>query len=169
MTLSQLAVHLGAQVDPGLADPLITRVSSIAAAEPGCLVFAEEEVSFAAALASSAAAVSVLGTGVGPERQQAGSTRSSATAGLRPGGSVAARRTALSVHPRYGCGCAWARLAEDVSIGPQAVIEEGASIGPATTIGSGAVIGAGVSVGSHCRIYPRVSSLTLASPWAIGW
>ena len=59
ITLSQLARTLGAEVDRGSADPVITRVSSIAAAGPGCLVFAEEEASLAAALASSAAAVLV--------------------------------------------------------------------------------------------------------------
>src|ERR1700689_3371183 len=66
MTLSQLAVSLGAQVDRGLAAPLITRGSSLAAAEPGCRAFAEEEVSFAAARASSAAAV-LVSEQVGPQ------------------------------------------------------------------------------------------------------
>ncbi len=156
MTLSQLAVSLGAQVDPGLADPLITRVSSIAAAEPGCLVFAEEEVSVAAALASSAAAVLVF---------EQVSPQSGSKPVLRvpqPRLAFAQAAVLLRAAPPSPCLHATAvvapgaRVAENVSIGPHAVIEEGASIGPATTIGSGVVIGAGVSIGSHCRIYPRV-------------
>ncbi len=63
ITLSQLAERLGAEFDPGPSgfgvDPVITTVSSIPAAQPGCLVFAEEEAALAAALASSAAAVLV--------------------------------------------------------------------------------------------------------------
>ena len=57
ITLSQLADRLGAEIDRTGPDPVITGVSSIPGARPGYLVFAEEEVSFAAALASSAAAV----------------------------------------------------------------------------------------------------------------
>ncbi len=57
--LSQLADRLGAEVDGAAFDLMITGVSSIAGARAGCLVFAEEEASFAAALASPAAAVLV--------------------------------------------------------------------------------------------------------------
>ena len=46
---------------------------------------------------------------------------------------LASWRAALSVYPRYGCGCSRAQLAGDVSIGPHAVIEEGARIGTGTT------------------------------------
>jgi hypothetical protein len=56
ITLSQLAERLGAEVDRGLADPGHHRGIQHSGGGPGCLVFAEEEVSFAAALASSAAA-----------------------------------------------------------------------------------------------------------------
>ena len=156
ITLSQLAANLGAEVDHGLADPVITGVSSIAAAGPGCLVFAEEEVSFAAALASSAAAVLVSAQVAVP---------SGSKPVLRvPQPRLAFARAAVllrvgppspSIHAT-AVVARGAQIAAGVSIGPHAFIEEGASIGAATTIGSGVVIGVGVSIGSHCRIYPRV-------------
>src|SRR3984957_20624043 len=59
ITLSQLAERLGAEVDGAPSDLMITGVSSIWGARAGCLVFAEEEASLAAALASRAAAVLV--------------------------------------------------------------------------------------------------------------
>ena len=158
ITLSQLAVRLGAEVDRGLntADPDITGVSSIAAAGPGCLVFAEEEASFAAALASSAAAVlasSQVGVPSGskpvlrvPQPRLAFARAAVLLRGGQPSPSIHATAVVAS----------GAQFAGDVSIAAHACIEEGASIGAATSIGSGSVIGGGVCIGSHCRIYPRV-------------
>ena len=59
IALSELAERLGAELDGAQVDHVITGVSSIAGAGPGCLVFAEEEASFAAAMASGAGAVLV--------------------------------------------------------------------------------------------------------------
>src|ERR1700756_4341509 len=59
LPLSQLAEQLGAEIEGVPVGHVITGVSSIARANPGCLVFAEEEASFAAALASDAGAVLV--------------------------------------------------------------------------------------------------------------
>jgi UDP-3-O-[3-hydroxymyristoyl] glucosamine N-acyltransferase len=158
ITLSQLAAKLGAELDRGLADLVVTGVSSIPGARPGCLVFAEEEASFAAALASSAVAVLVspqiavtAGTGTKPVLR----VRQPRLAFARA--SVLLRRVPAS--PSIHATAAVApnvQIAGDVSIGAHASIEEGASIGAATVIGSGAVIGAGVRIGSHCRIFPRV-------------
>jgi UDP-3-O-[3-hydroxymyristoyl] glucosamine N-acyltransferase len=160
ITLSQLAERLGAEFDLGPSklgvDSVITAVSSIPAAHPGCLVFAEEETSLAAALASSAAAVLV-------------STQMASPGGTKPLLRVPQPRLAFaraavwlrgdppapSIHVT-AVVAPGAQVAGDVSIGAHASIEEGASIGAASIIGSGAVIGAGVRIGSHCRIYPRV-------------
>ena len=57
--LGQLADQLGAEVDRVPLDLMIHGVSSIPGAREGCLVFAEDETSLAAALASAAAAVLV--------------------------------------------------------------------------------------------------------------
>ena len=49
------------------------------------------------------------------------------------------------------------RLSSGVSVGAQAVIEEGVSIGERTVIGAGVFLGRGVEVGADCVIHPRVS------------
>jgi UDP-3-O-[3-hydroxymyristoyl] glucosamine N-acyltransferase len=152
--LSQLAGRLGAQYEPGTQDILITALSSIPKAGPGCLVFAEDEIALAAALASSAAAVLV-----GTEMHGAGKpllrTAQPRLAFARAAMWLRDPQPAPSTHPTAVLA-AGVRLGRDVSIGPHTSIEEGASIGEASVIGSGAVIGAGVSIGAHCRIYPRV-------------
>jgi UDP-3-O-[3-hydroxymyristoyl] glucosamine N-acyltransferase len=154
--LGQLAERLGAQIDGGSAEWVITGVSNIPTAEPGCLVFAEDELSFAAALASAASAVLV-------SPQMTGAGAGKAVLRLRQPRLAFARAAVLlrgdspvaSIHPTAVLGSS-VQVGSEVSIGAHACIEDGASLGPATSIGSGAVIGAGVSIGSHCRIYPRV-------------
>ena len=164
ITLSQLADRLGAKFDHSLADPLldtsfdpvITGVSSIPGARPGCLVFAEEEASFAAALVSSAAAVLV-----GPRMAASGGSKpllrisQPRLAFARAAVMLRAAPASPSIHATAVLAPG-VQIAADVSIGPHAFIDEGASIGAATIIGSGAVIGAGVHIGDNCRIYPRV-------------
>jgi UDP-3-O-[3-hydroxymyristoyl] glucosamine N-acyltransferase len=154
--LSELAERLGAELDGAQADAVITGVSSIAAAGPGCLVFAEEEASFAAAMASGAAAVLV-----GKQTMTAGANKPV----LRlPQPRLAFARAAMllrgpqpepSIHQTAVIGPG-VRMGGKVSVGAHAVVEEGASIGLGTIIGSGAVIGAGVRIGNDCHIYPRV-------------
>jgi UDP-3-O-[3-hydroxymyristoyl] glucosamine N-acyltransferase len=159
MTLSQLAERLGAEVDRGLADPLITGVSSIPAARPGCLVFAEEEAAFASALASSAAAVLVSSV-TGQVAVASGSKPVLRVPQPRLAFAQAAvwlrgEQPSPSIHATAVIAPG-AQIAGDASIGAHVCIEDGVSIGAATIIGSGAVIGAGVRIGSRCRIYPRV-------------
>ncbi len=156
ITLSQLAERLGAAVDGGSADLAITGVSGISGAGPGCLVFAEDEASFAAALASSAGAVlvspQVAGAGGGKAVLR---VRQPRLAFARAAFLLRSEPPALSIHPSAVIANG-VHLAGTVSIGAYACIDEGATIGEATSIGSGAAIGAGVRIGSHCRIYPRV-------------
>jgi UDP-3-O-[3-hydroxymyristoyl] glucosamine N-acyltransferase len=154
--LSELADRLGAEIDGVEVDHVITGVSSIAGAGPGCLVFAEEAASFAAALASGAGAVLV-----GQQMTTAGANKPV----LRiPQPRLAFARAAQmlrdpppepSIHPTAAIGPT-VQIGDRVSIGAHVSVEEGASIGEGTIIGSGAVIGAGVRIGSKCHIYPRV-------------
>jgi UDP-3-O-[3-hydroxymyristoyl] glucosamine N-acyltransferase len=154
--LSELAQQLGAELDGAQVDHLITGVSSIACAGPGCLVFAEEETSFAAALASDAGAVLA-----GPQTTTTGAAKPI----LRiPQPRLAFARAALllrgprpdpSIHPSAVIAPT-VQIGDKVSVGAHASVEEGASIGEGTIVGSGAVIGAGVRIGSNCHIYPRV-------------
>src|ERR1700736_1964495 len=120
--LGQLAEQLGAGIDSGPVGPVITAVSSIAGAGPGCLVFAEDETSFAAALASGAGAVLV-----GPQMATAG-----------------ANKPVLRIpQPRLAFARA-ARLLRDPQPDP--------SIHPTAVIGSTVQIGDRVSVGAHASV-----------------
>jgi UDP-3-O-[3-hydroxymyristoyl] glucosamine N-acyltransferase len=49
-----------------------------------------------------------------------------------------------------------AELAEEVSVGPFAVIEQGVRIGKRTVIGAGSYIGAECRIGEDCFLYPKV-------------
>jgi UDP-3-O-[3-hydroxymyristoyl] glucosamine N-acyltransferase len=154
--LSQLAEHLGAEIDGVHAGRVITGVSSIAGACPGCLVFAEEEGSFAAALASAAGAVLV-----GPQMTTAGANKpvlriaQPRLAFARAALLLRAPQPDPSIHPTAVIDPT-AQISGGVSVGAHASIEAGAGIGAGTIIGAGAVIGAGVRIGSNCQIYPRV-------------
>jgi UDP-3-O-[3-hydroxymyristoyl] glucosamine N-acyltransferase len=154
--LSELAERLGAELDGAPVDHVITGVSSIAGAGPGCLVFAEEEASFAAAMASGASAVLV-------GQQMTTADANKPVLRLQQPRLAFARAALLlrdpqpdpSIHPTAVIGLT-VQIAGRVSIGAHVSVEEGASIGEGTIIGSGVVIGKGVRVGNDCHIYPRV-------------
>ena len=67
-----------------------------------------------------------------------------------------ARRPEPGIHPT-AVVAPGARVAQDASIGAQAVIEAGANIGARTHIAAGACIGRGVEIGADCMIHPRVT------------
>lgn len=158
MKLTELAKTLGESCDLGShTDPEISGVSSPAMAAADSLVFAEEDASLTAALASRAAAVVVK-----PEMANAARAVKPVLVARHPR-LVFARaakllRPALAVSGVHGTAVVseTAVLGEGVSIGPHVVIESRAVIGAGTRIESGAVIGEGVSIGRDCRIYPRV-------------
>jgi UDP-3-O-[3-hydroxymyristoyl] glucosamine N-acyltransferase len=157
MTLSQLAERLGAEFDRTLSsDPIISGVSSIPGARPECLVFAEEEASFLAALTSPAAAVLA-----GPQLTAGGGSKPVLRTS-QPRLAFARAAVLLRDAPPSPSIHSTAVIAPDVqiaagvSVGAHASIEGGAGIGTRSIIGSGVVIGAGVRIGSDCHIYPRV-------------
>jgi UDP-3-O-[3-hydroxymyristoyl] glucosamine N-acyltransferase len=157
MTLSQLAERLGAEFDRTLSsDPIISGVSSIPGARPECLVFAEEEASFLAALTSPAAAVLA-----GPQLTAGGGSKPVLRTS-QPRLAFARAAVLLRDEPPSPSIHSTAVIAPDVqiaagvSVGAHASIEGGAGIGTRSIIGSGVVIGAGVRIGSDCHIYPRV-------------
>jgi UDP-3-O-[3-hydroxymyristoyl] glucosamine N-acyltransferase len=155
LTLRQLAEQLGAEVDRTLADPVITGVSSIPGAGPGRLVFAEEEASYAAALASPAAAVVVSAQIAASRSKPVLLVRQPRLTFARAAVLLRAAAPPASIHATAVLGPG-VQIGADVSIGPHAWVDAGAFIGACTMIGGGAVVGAGVRIGSHCRIYPRV-------------
>ena len=135
----------------------IVRVSGIGGAGPDSLVFAENDASVAAALASRAGAVLVpLNAQVPPDSakpvlrvRQPRLAFSFAARRLRP------EPAGESVHAT-AIVAASARLASDVSVGAHAVIGRDACLDQGVRIGAGCVLGDGVRIGSRTRLYPRV-------------
>jgi UDP-3-O-[3-hydroxymyristoyl] glucosamine N-acyltransferase len=156
MRLEELAATLGLPMRAASGDVEIDRVSSIASAAAGTLVFAGDAASAAAAVGSSAAAVilerSLTVTDDAKPLLLSGSPRldfARAAALLRSAATPAA------IHPAAVIAQS-AVLGADVSVAACAVIGEGAVLGSGTIVGEGAVVGEGVVIGLGCRIYPRV-------------
>jgi UDP-3-O-[3-hydroxymyristoyl] glucosamine N-acyltransferase len=135
----------------------IARVASIGQAQPGDLVFVEDEKHLDAALASAASAV-IVGEFAAPS-----SRRKPLLVAAHP--RLAFARAAALLHPRktYPPGIHEtavihfsAKLASPITIDPYAVIEANAVIGQRTHIGTGCCIGEGVVIGDDCDLYPRV-------------
>lgn len=158
MTLGELTAQLGGTLVYGTPDILITGVDAAPSANPGELVFAEDESSAREALSCGATAV-VLKTGCIPivcEREYFGVIEADqprlwfarAAKLLKPAAP------ANGVHPAAVIG-AKVELGADVTVGPCAVIGTGARIGVGTRIEAGASVGEGVQIGEQCRIYPR--------------
>jgi len=121
-------------------------------------VFAENAVALEQALASPAAAVLVtraLASFVAaPPKpmlavQQPRLAFARAAQWLRTAGAPA------HIHPTAILG-ADTQIADNVSIGPYAVLGEQVRIGERTEIGAGSVIAAGTVIGADCTIFPRV-------------
>jgi UDP-3-O-[3-hydroxymyristoyl] glucosamine N-acyltransferase len=156
-TLQELARQLGAELR-NVAKPVpIRHVSSSLKATEDALVFAEEENSLEAALASSAGAIALT-----PRlADKAGESRPLAVISqprlffARAARLLAQDEAPSGIHPT-AIIAPDVKVAAEVSVGPYAVVEAGASLGPRTRIGAGAVVGAGVVLGTDCRIYPRV-------------
>jgi UDP-3-O-[3-hydroxymyristoyl] glucosamine N-acyltransferase len=139
---------------------MVAGVSGIPRATGESLVFASDEVSFSAGMASAAAAIIVTpeiaaahGPAVKPLLLCPHPKLVFARAAKLLGSATLAARPA-AIHPAAVLAPD-AILAPGVSVGACAVVEQGVRVGPRTSIGSGAVLGRCVVVGSDCRIYPR--------------
>jgi UDP-3-O-[3-hydroxymyristoyl] glucosamine N-acyltransferase len=155
-TLQALAEFTAARLigDGGI---VIAKVASIARAQPGDLVFVQEEKDLAGALASPASAViagefAASTTASKPMLIAAQPRLAFCGAGalLQPPIAYPAgvHPTAV-VHPS-------ARLAPSAAIDAHAVIEANAIVGARAHIGAGCSIGEGVVIGDDCDLYPRV-------------
>lgn len=162
MRLSELAAYLGAELrhaDPNTSMMDVTGVAAPSLADAAQIVFAESEPAFQVAIASRAAAVLVTPQIAGDCTRTAGKPLlvvaqpklafARAARLLRP----AVRRSGVDPGVLVASS---ATLAEDVFVGPCAVIEANAAIGARTRIDAGVIIGAGVRIGSDCHLYPRV-------------
>jgi len=155
--VSEIAEAVGARV-VGDAAVEVSGVSSIAAASPGDIVFAEDDKSLTAALQSRASVV-IVGS-------FAETAKTSKALLIVPHPRLAFARAAEllldsakrqpGIHPHAAVHGS-ARLGEHVSIDAHASVESGAHIGNRAWIGANCVIGAGVEIGEDCRVYPNVT------------
>jgi UDP-3-O-[3-hydroxymyristoyl] glucosamine N-acyltransferase len=161
MTLRELIEQLGGTLVQGSMDCAVEGVSSAQAATVSHLVFAEDAVAAAEALASAAGVV-VLKPG-----HAAGIPGSVATSAAivetreprlwfaRAGKLLAKPLSSAGVHPTAIVD-GTAQLGAGVSVGPCAVVGAGAVVGEGTRVEAGAVVGEGVRIGRDCLIHPRV-------------
>ena len=154
--VKELAESIGAQVI-GNSSLEVRGVASITTAEPGDIVFAQDEQNFAAALKSRASAVIA-----GEFAQKSHSLKAVLiVAHPRFGFARAARllqnqaAEQRAIHPSAVIHRS-AKLSHQVSVGASAVIGQ-ATIGHGSRIGAACVIGDGVEVGEDCEIYPNVT------------
>jgi UDP-3-O-[3-hydroxymyristoyl] glucosamine N-acyltransferase len=136
----------------------VTGISSVESAQPGDLIFVDDEKSLRPALESRASAIIASGFA-------AGKTNSKPVL-LVSQPRLAFARAAQLLHParesKPGIHASAivhpsAQLADDVMIEERATVAEGARIHENTRIGAGSVIGANVSIGRDCVLYPNVT------------
>ncbi len=157
ITLETLATNLNLELRNSTTPAKITHVSSIAAAQPGSLVFATDALSAADAIKSAATAVILskdLVDHIEPEKP----TLVSANPKLdfaRGAQLLSNDQQPTGIHSTSVVSPE-ATIAGTVSIAATAVISANTTLGERTIIGEGAVIGEGVTIGAHCHIYPRV-------------
>jgi UDP-3-O-[3-hydroxymyristoyl] glucosamine N-acyltransferase len=156
MTLGELVEALGGKLAQGCHALVVSGVNERERAQVTELLFAEDAVSAAQALASNAGVI-VLRAGsleaypqgkCVVETTQPRLWYARAAKLLQPALPCAGVHSTAVVAPD-------AVLGEGVTIGAGAVVEQGASIGAGSRIEAGAVIGQGVQIGAGCRIDPR--------------
>jgi UDP-3-O-[3-hydroxymyristoyl] glucosamine N-acyltransferase len=156
MKLRQLAERIGARlVGDGTLD--VGGVASIASAENGDIVFAENAENLAEVLESRASAV-IAGSFAEKARSSkavliVGNPRLAFSRAANLLRSSSAR--SAGIHPSAVVDAS-AKLGTDVSVGANAVIGQ-SSFGERTSIGAGCVISDGVEVGDDCEIYPNAT------------
>jgi UDP-3-O-[3-hydroxymyristoyl] glucosamine N-acyltransferase len=135
----------------------VSRIASIASAQPGDMVFVESERHLEAALSSKATAV------IAGESAAAADGRKPLLISPRPRLAFATAAKLLypkadyppEIHPSAIIDPR-ATIAPTTSIDAHTAIEANAVIGERCYISTGCYIGAGVIIGDDCEIYPRV-------------
>lgn len=157
-SLAQIATSVGGRVigDDTLE---VTGVASIESAQPGDLVFVDDEKHLAAALHCGASAV-IAG-------EFAASNSSSGPLLITNHPKLAFARAARllggDLDPEAGAVHATAVIhstaviGREVRVGARAVVGAQVQIGQGTRIGAGCALGEGVRVGRDCKIYPNVT------------
>jgi UDP-3-O-[3-hydroxymyristoyl] glucosamine N-acyltransferase len=155
--LRDLAEKLGCRL-VGDGSITVTNVSSLQSATSESLVFVEDAKNLDAALGTSAAAVIAGQFAAGME-----ASKKSILISTQPRLTFARAAKLLRdpdkirvIHPE-AIVPASAKLGNNVSIGPRAILGEHVEIEDETTIGAGSVIGDRVTIGTHCRIDANVT------------
>jgi UDP-3-O-[3-hydroxymyristoyl] glucosamine N-acyltransferase len=161
ISLKNLASALDLGLRNDIHDARIDRVSSIAAAQPGSIVFALDAASATAALGSAASAA-ILPQELGGQLTSAMPVLLSANPRLAFARAAQLLRhrenssaSAAGIHPA-AVVAATAHVPASASVGACAVLSAGVTLGEGTVIGEGAVLGEGVTLGADCHIFPRV-------------
>jgi len=158
VTLEELAQRLGAEVlgtETGLR-PSITGIQPVDAAGDGDVTFVTDARHAAAAAKSAAAAVIVAQPIEGlPKPQLVVKDVNAALIETLTLFAPEPRSIVPGVDPSARVGTN-VRLAEGVSVGPQAVIENEVEVGARSVIGSGCKIGENTKIGADCRLDANV-------------
>jgi UDP-3-O-[3-hydroxymyristoyl] glucosamine N-acyltransferase len=159
-SLAELAEILGAPLNPAspAMNPRIEHVSRVDSADTTSLVFAENLAALKSALHSLAGAVvtspELVASIAAPAKPlllavQPRLTFAQAARLLQPKDEV------TGIHPT-AIVPASAKIGDNVSIGPYAVLGEQVHVGARTRIDAGCIVAEGVLVGADCVLYPRV-------------
>jgi UDP-3-O-[3-hydroxymyristoyl] glucosamine N-acyltransferase len=156
MKLRELAGKIDARV-VGNGSAEATGVASVASANRGDVVFAEDEENLAGALKSQASAVIAGNFAEKADSSKALLLVANPRLAFARVASLLRENAAHSaeIHPRAVIHPS-AKLGKGVSVGANAVIGWSV-IGEGTNIGAGCVIADGVEVGADCEIYPNVT------------
>lgn len=166
ITLGKLAEAIGAALDGGSADAVVSKLAGLGEAGEGCLSFLSNPAYRDQLNSTKATAVIVA-----PDVHRDGAD---GVALLKVGNpdlafaqaslliSPPPARPAPGIHPSAVVSSS-ATLGKDVHIGACAVIEDGAVVGDRTVVMPQAYVGAGTRIGADCLLYPGVKIYHQAS------
>jgi len=153
-TVAELAAVVGGRV-AGDGGVVVGRVSSIASAGAGDVVFVEDEKLLAEALGCGASCVVVpAGTEVGG-RTAIEAARPKLAFALIAEVLHPPQKLPAHIHPSAAVDAA-AHLGEGVYVGAGVVVAEGARVGAGTQLHANCVVGRDVRVGRDCVVRPHV-------------
>ena len=155
-SLTALAEKLSCRLI-GDGSVIVTRVSSLKAADFESVVFVDDAKYLDVAIASDAAAI------IAGDFSANVSSRKPILISSQP--RMAFARAAKLLHDSVAQGrgihpsaiVSASVIGSNVDIGPHAIVGEQTKIGDSSTLGAGCVIGDGVEIGEHCRIDANVT------------